>query len=555
MEDRFARRGSAQDTSPDEQADAPSTAAAADTLPGEGFPKVIYLRDHDGKLQPVLGMPYEQVMELWKHGRQLAQQNEPPPYSIENLQLSGTATGDSAELVAHVKVTVHGDGWVGVPLRFNTSQLREEPEYNGPGEHVLHVDPESLGHVVWIRGPSDQSHEIVLKLLAKVERVGPQSRLEMNVPRAAVSQFQLHVPVENAVAEVSEGSTLDSVRALAGGKTELKVLGLGGDFELSWHAANSQVASLPTILEVTTTQLIRMNGRSINTEAKLSVRSLGSEFDHFQVRLPRGADYIGPSEAGVSLVAVDVSSPGGKLYDVKLDRSTVGPVDVRLVTERVHNAEQDDEMLELAGFEVPGAVRQWGTVGVQVEGNWQVVWGDSNHVRSVDDAVALRALSTHLGPVEPAGQGADKLADEVNGGDLVAGFEYFVQPYSLTVRVVTQRTRIRVEPEYTLAIGTDEADLTARLKYTILGAKVRSLAFEFDGWELDSVGPASLVDVDAAMTAPEGSPTIPLLQATGGEVELTLQAHRKLEPDAAEVALDLPRHTRRGVGRRGGRER
>ena len=133
------------------------------------------------------------------------------------------------------------------------------------------------------------------------------------------------------------------------------------------------------------------------------------------------------------------------------------------------------------------------------------------------------------------------MAEEVVGGDLVAGFEYFVQPYSLTARVVTQRTRIRVEPEYTLAVGTDEANLKARLKYTILGAKVRSLAFELPGWELDSVGPASLVDVDAAMTAPEGSPTIPLVQATGGEVELTLEAHRKLEPDADEVVIDLPR--------------
>ena len=313
-------------------------------------------------------------------------------FSIENVELSGTAAGDSAELVARIKVTVHGDRWVGVPLRFNNCELREDPEYDGPGEHVLHVDPQSLGHVVWIRGPADTKHEIMLKLLAKVERVGPQSRLELSVPRAAVSQFQLHVPVENAVAEVSEGSTLDTVRALAGGKTELKVIGLSGDFELSWHPADSQVASLPTILEVTSVQLIRMNGRSINTEAKLSVRSLGSEFDHFQVRLPRGADYIGPSESGMSLVAVDVSSPAGKLYDVKLDKSTVGPVDVRLVTERVHNAEQDDEMLELAGFEVPGAVRQWGTVGVQVEGNWQVVWGDTNHVRSVDDMVALRPI-------------------------------------------------------------------------------------------------------------------------------------------------------------------
>jgi hypothetical protein len=308
------------------------------------------------------------------------------------------------------------------------------------------------------------------------------------------------------------------VRPLAGGKTELKVIGLGGDFELSWHPADSPVANLPTILEVTGAQVIRMNGRNVSTKAELTVRSLGSEFDHFQVRLPPGADYVGTPQAGVSLVAVDAAAAAGKLYEVKLDKTTIGPVTVRLATERAHNAAQGEEMLQLAGFEVPGAVRQGGTIAVQVEGNWQIVWGESNQVRPVDD----------VGGAAPR-------------DDLVAGFEYFVQPYSLAARVVPQQTRVRVEPEYVLLVGSEETQLQARLKYIIRGAKLRSLEVALPGWEVDSVGPANLVNMDAAIAGVGESLVIPLLQASGGELELTFQAHRKTTPGAEKVSLDLPR--------------
>jgi len=82
---------------------------------------------------------------------------------------------------------------------------------------------------------------------------------------------------------------------------------------------------------------------------------------------------------------MDAAASRGKLYEVKLDKKTAGPVEIRLVTERAHNPQQAEELLELAGFEVAGAVRQWGTIAVQVQGNWQVVWGQMSHVRQVDE--------------------------------------------------------------------------------------------------------------------------------------------------------------------------
>ncbi len=532
---------SGQETLPP-KAPAAAEAASEDTLQGEVLPKVFYLKDADGNLQAMLGWTYERVMELWRQQRQLIQENERPPYSIQRCELSGTAAGDSAELVARFTIAVHQSGWVGVPLRLNDAVLREAPTYQGSGEFVLDVDPERLGHIAWLDGEADTTHELTCKLVVPLEQIGPQSRLRLAVPQAGVSQLYLQVPLERTAAEVSEGATLDTVRSLAGGKTELKVIGLAGDFELTWHPADSKVASLPTILQASSAQLIVLNGRSINTETKLTVRSLGSEFDHFQVRLPPGADYIGTPQSGPTLVAVDVSAPGGKLYDVKLDKKTVGPVEVRLVTERAHAAGQADDVLELGGFEVLGAVRQWGTIGVQVDGNWQVVWGETNNVRRIDEKAARRALSAQFGGSEAGSlRPADEMAVAARGDELAAGFEYFAQPYSLSARIVPQKTRLRVEPEYVLQVGSDEVKLEARLKYMIHGAKVRFLDIELPGWKLDAVGPNNVVDVDAAMTAGDDSPAIPLLQETGGDLEITLEAHQRIEPGSDVVSLDFPR--------------
>ena len=76
------------------------------------------------------------------------------------------------------------------------------------------------------------------------------------------------------------------------------------------------------------------------------------------------------------------------------------------MTLRPYNVGQQDEFLELAGFELQGkAVRQWGHIAVQVDGDWQVVWGPQRNVRQIDE-----------------------LPDDLRRDNLAAGFEYYVQP-------------------------------------------------------------------------------------------------------------------------------
>ena len=205
------------------------------------------------------------------------------------------------------------------------------------------------------------------------------------------------------------------------------------------------------------------------------------------------------------------------------NQKTVGPVELRLLADRQRTADNQDESLELAGFDVLGAVRQSGNIGVQVAGNWQIVWGESRGVRQLDD-----------------------VPESVRRDGLLAAFEFTSQPCSLTAKAMPRRTRVSVQPHYVLTVGARETRLTAELKYTIRGAKVRELTLAMPGWEIDSIGPANLVNVDAPAIDAAAEFSIPLAQPSNGDLAMTITARRGMPSGMKTEAnqtlqFDLPR--------------
>ena len=178
----------------------------------------------------------------------------------------------------------------------------------------------------------------------------------------------------------------------------------------------------------------------------------------------------------------------------------------------------DDNWLELAGFEFPEAARQWGTIAVSVVGDWQVLWGASRGVRQIDP-----------------------LPEASGRKDVTAAFEYFAQPSSLMARLVPRKTRIGVEPEYVVLVDSDQVRLEARLRYTVRGAKVLAVAIAMPDWQIDEVGPESVVAVDGVPTGAAGPLlSLPLASPTIGQFEVRLKAHRPLPAEAKSFSVALP---------------
>ena len=488
----------------------------------ESQPSLYYLKDKQGALQAVPNFTFEDFEELYKLKHQILQGDQRPRYSLQQLSATGTvAAGGYAELNIQFRILVREEQWTRVPLRLDQAMLREPVQYQGPGEQVLHFEGEGEGYVAWIRGPAGQQHQLTMKMLVPLSSVGEETRLRLLAPRATASELRLRVPIFGAMAKVSEGSTLQTPVSTKN-DTEFTVLGLAGDFEMNWYRTGARVAEVPTVLEASGAISTRIDNRGIDAEATLSVRSYGAAFDRFRVRLPPEADLVPGNPTGYTVMPVeeDTVTPGSRprLVEVRLAKRTTGPVEVRLATNRAYDMTKSGSGLELAGFEVVGAARQWGTIAVSAVGEWQVLWGPSRGVRQID-----------------------QLPEPLRHKDVVAGFDYSTQPCSLTASLVSKKTRINVEPEYLLLVDADQVRLEARLRYTVRGAKIYALEIAMPDWQLDEVGPDNLVAVDAVPTgSPNSSFSIPLVQPSVGQFEVRIRAHRPLAAEAKSLAISLP---------------
>jgi hypothetical protein len=510
----------------------------------ESRPSVYYLPDKQGNLQPVLDFTYQDFVDLYKLKNQLGRRDEPPRYTLQRMTATGSAAEEYAELNVQFQVLVHDDGWVRIPLRLDQGLLRGAVNYKGPGEQFLRYEGNAEGYVCWLRGKNDTQHEISLTLLVPLAAMGDETRLKLFIPRATASELKLTVPLADAVAKVSEGATLlPSAPATGGGaapaaqpppaaphtapRTELSVAGLGGEFFLAWHKPNLHAVETPLVLEASGVVLTRFDSRSISADATLSVRSYGAAFDRFTVRLPPRAELVPETTSAyiVTPVEADAKRPTqSRLVAVQLPKKTIGPVEVRLACRRNYDPLKDRSWCEVAGFEVVGAARQWGTAAVAAVGDWQLLWGTSSEVRQ-----------------------SEQLPESLRREDVVTGFEYSVQPYSLTARLTPRKTRVTVDPKYVLLVDRNVVRLEGKLTYTIRGARIAALDVAVPGWELDEIGPDNLVALDG-VTHHDNKIAVALARPSSGTLELHLRAHRAADAKAGSLSIALPQPQANSVG-------
>jgi len=491
---------------------APSESAAPRI---EESPLVIkYVRDDD-KLVPVLNMTYKEFEELLdiKHG--IAQRTQPPSYSIQRVSATGKAQTNHVELTVVIEVSLRRNDWVSVPLRFEGTILREPAEYAGSGEGFVELGEDGEGYMGWIRGEVENAHSLTLKLLVPLAGTAEQPRLRLPMPKATVSELTVEVPMDDAVGEVAEPAVLEPPSQGAG-KTTLTVHGRGGDQELSWHARDGVPADTPSVLEAESTVLVRIDNRSVDTEATVSVRGFGAPFDWFPVRLPPGSRLVEEKYTGYSVTALAAEKDQ---VEVRLEEKTNGPVAIRLLTTRPCDPADPGEWFESAGFEVVDAVRQSGQVALAAVGQWEVRWRGGRGMRQIE---------------------IDQLVDTLRHEDVVAGFEFFAAGASLSAQRVPRVSRISVEPVYMLIIGPEEIQLEATLPYTVWGAKVSEVECLLPDWEVDAVGPPNLVNDDRVKLIDQGLYSIPLLEPSTGPAELRLTAHLPIPPGTQSLAVGLP---------------
>lgn len=500
--------------------DVGSARPAAPPAVAEVKPETYYLRDQDGRLVPVLNMPYEEFRRL----QQLDVKPNPagaelPAYALQELTISGTAAGMRAELKVTLTLRLQQSAWVRVPLLFSDLILREPPVYEGGGELFLTCDQEGGGYVCWIRGPPEATHRLTLQLVAPVREVGNEVRLTLRPPRAASSELDLRVPIPDAVATVSAGSlTLKK----EGGETRFLVNGVAGDFQLAWTKAAAAPVEMRPVLRADVKTTIRVVGvREVSGDVRLTVTSLRGAIDSFGVRLPPGTQLpTQPSQTGYRLTEVaGAEESQGTLVQVKLDRPQVEPVTVQLVTEMTPASNGKAPEFEAGGVEVEGASRQTTVIDVVVDGDLLVTGKPGPNVQRT-------------------------LVPEESRKAIAARYESFRRTHSLRLQVAAQETQVGVDPFYVLQVEPNRVRLTATLKYKVRGRAASSVSVQLPNWRVEQIGPDSVVDADALDRERREPLQIPLKTAAlpeSGEFTLQLDAIQEIAEGAETLSVTLPR--------------
>ncbi|HEY3392797.1 MAG TPA: hypothetical protein VGK58_08825, partial [Lacipirellulaceae bacterium] len=541
--DSTATTTSNESSQPSGQSAAPPTSGAIQYV----GPDTYILLDSEGRPQPVPGMTYEDFMAAWKQLQNVEAPNRQPRFTIESVEANGVVRGRHAELRFELTVHLLTDEAVEVPLGLMGAILDGRAKFDRTGsddvesgkrggppsvEPYLDYDGERGGFVARLAGHANERHTVSLHLLVPLAREGTSTTLTLAAPRAVSSRLVLEV--DSAIADVSVvGGALTGEDPLPDG-TRITVEGITGPLRLSWRPTDPDAQRYASVLSSEGAIRVSVDGRSVRTDARLTVQSFGGSFDRFRVRLPAGAQLVqgarGPEadenpDYRVSVEEslrgdVNASNEHGQVVLVEFPAMQQGPVTVELSTEQPIGL-GDDLAAELSGFDVLGAVRQYGDVALQVAGDWQARWDLGRYVRQVDPS-----------EIDP----------QLPQADLTAAFQYDRQPWSLRARIASRQFRVLVTPTYELECTSDEARLAVHFTYQVLGARAFEFRVNLAGWELtaDPVESAGLVDRDQMAVTDDGILLLPLTQGSSRRAEITFFVRRALPRAGQRIRLTLP---------------
>jgi len=486
----------------------------------EVAPEIFYLRDDAGKLLPVPGFRYRDFVDLLRIKEGLPGLPQPPAAVLENIDVQGTLPGDEkpgnsvCALTITLRIRQSRAGWVRLPLELEGFVITAPPRHEGDGRVILDADSQTRGSCAWLEGAADARHTVTLVGEVAVETSPVAEAIRLRLPGATASLVTLRTARVDPAVTVDPVSLPPRVERAADGAGSIIVCpGIAGAARIRVGASDAGGKAGVVPPQATVESLVRIDGRIALTTAVIRLEDLPAGLDTLRITLParsalkrvRKPSTLVRDEAGDAPEAV-----------VRVERDAAGTATVELECERPVDS-SGGTVFEPLGFAVEGVPswRQRGRVSFVVEGDWQVDWEDPGANRRIDPPMTARRPG------------------------FVAAFAYDAQPASLPMRVRPRGSRISIEPTYRYEVGATRIALAATLRILVRGAPVSRVVIGLDGWGIDDVGPATLVDA-AAVTADEGKVVIPFVQPLSGEAVIEIRCGRPIERAADRIAWTLP---------------
>jgi hypothetical protein len=455
------------------------------------------------------------------------------PAAVVSVVVDGQTRGDLAELTVELGVALSASEATSVPIRLDEQNLTDVRE----GERVVPArNLDGKGWEVELSGKG--AHLVRVRLSVRVKRTGEGSRLELAIPEAPSTRFQLDVPNRVVDAVTGANEPVDLKTLGRGLRTRLsQLLTARPRLDVSWRVEAEPRAQLPPLLSMQGEVAIDVDPGSFRTRSSWMVYAMRGSVRSLEFRLDPEDEVLEleldgqPPPAGIERVdgatklTVNLSDPLRPGEPKKLVMATRRPLPAGPAAR-----------VSFAGFPLANAKEQSGAIGIAKTGNLWVQPASGRGLRQIDP----RELPADL-RVRPATSLAYQFVD---------------QPFDLSLRVEPSPPLVSTRSRTRVGLRATEARVETWLDYQVARGRLFELSVAMPrGLELESIGPADVADSWKVVSeTPDGVRLLSVLLTPRarerGNFSVVLTGHQPVNP-SGPLAVDLfqPRGTTTGGGR------
>ncbi len=469
-------------------------------------------------------LPYSEFMKLWREaqGKPATIAEAPVPYMISTARFSGTVEEKLARLSLNLTFDVLKDDWQSIPLMLSGVAVESAEFTKAPvdGATPLLQLRKGLYHVL-VKGQG--RWELKLDFVRQIDSTPGKNVLSFTTPRAAVSTLELVIPEENMGVKVEPMLAATTVQIPAGDTKHTKLqafLGNAAKVSLTWKPTSESDSKLEPIIIGSQIQHLRVSEALIEYDLVLNYEIHRNGVKAFTVNLPSG--FRVTTVTGADLANWDVKRADGRQPQllVNLFSMAKGSYQLRVKLERFMKGESAELKLEPTWTE--GVLRRTGLLAV-------------THVKSRSIEVDAPRQDGGLVRVD-----VNKLPQSLRRNGAIA-YSFSSEKYGYGIKVGTVYPRIELGQDLRVEIEKALTRLTCTQTYSVSRAGIFSVDFFLPKtWQIDEIGPASLVDDYEVQEDGElKHVTVTFARELTGAFQIVVRAHQA-RGETDDVQLQIP---------------
>jgi len=465
-------------------------------------------------------LPYTEFQKLWRAARDKPQAVAEAPfeYLVSTARFSGQVAEEIASLKLELTIDILSDEWVQVPLGLSEVAVAQATLVDAESKRVTPLlRVENGGHVLWAKGKG--RYVLALDFVRQLETQPGLAVLKYGIPSAAITTLELLIPEENLKVDVQPmlAATTSQVEVEGAKSTRVQAfLGSTTDVSLSWKPKTEAATELEPVIICEQFHHIDIAEALINYQATMNYSIHRGRVDSFTVRLP--GEFRVTDVAGANIAKWDIETPNepaggqsGQVLKVNLFSAAGGKYSLTVKMERF--LQEAQAQVGLVPITTEQVLRRSGLIGITYSPRRVVQLGDTRNLARVDTG---------------------QLPANLQNRPRATAYRFITLDYGGTIAIETTSPRITVTQRWMLGVDSDRLRLQGRARYKIERTGVFELNMNLpEPWEIESVGPAELVD-DYRLDGSGQTRVLHVLlrREKIGEFELTLAASTdRTEPE------------------------